>query len=213
MSDFLSNLIARSLGDTPAIQPRLPSHFESAADLFAESQSPAIIATNETSSPLFPTLPIPKLSAADQTGMEKPIENATVDSLAEKQQSHINEPVTPFRPSATPSPIRSVESSVEPQTKKTVVPITSVIDEKIHSGKSSTNSLRKPFDQPSLSSRRQNSFSSIEPRPSARTIHVTIGRVEVRAIQSSTPAPKQSNPAAPKLSLDHYLQNREGDPR
>ena len=53
MSDFLSNLIARSFTDAPAIQPRVPSLFETAGDEFpGEPQSPTpAIAAYETVAP------------------------------------------------------------------------------------------------------------------------------------------------------------------
>jgi hypothetical protein len=47
--------------------------------------------------------------------------------------------------------------------------------------------------------------------PSAPTIHVTIGRVEVRAVQSQpVAAARQPRPAGPRLSLDEYLRQRAG---
>ena len=54
------------------------------------------------------------------------------------------------------------------------------------------------------------------PRPSvesAPTINVTIGRVEVRATQAPTPAPRRSEGAAPRMSLDDYLRRRSGEVR
>jgi hypothetical protein len=62
---------------------------------------------------------------------------------------------------------------------------------------------------------RRKDFSPVEQRSSASapTIRVTIGRVEVRAIHSPTPAPKPAKPAPPKLSLEEYLRKREGSSR
>src|SRR5215472_14285931 len=48
MSDFLSNLIARSFTDAPAIQPRVPSLFETAGDEFPgepQSSTPSLAAS------------------------------------------------------------------------------------------------------------------------------------------------------------------------
>ncbi|HEV7892221.1 MAG TPA: hypothetical protein VGP08_16360 [Pyrinomonadaceae bacterium] len=42
----------------------------------------------------------------------------------------------------------------------------------------------------------------------APTINVTIGRVEVRATQAPAPAPKRTETAAPRMSLDDYLRRR-----
>jgi hypothetical protein len=42
-------------------------------------------------------------------------------------------------------------------------------------------------------------------------IHVSIGRVEVRAIMPPVAAPKSTPPSASKLSLEEYLKQRNGD--
>jgi hypothetical protein len=47
------------------------------------------------------------------------------------------------------------------------------------------------------------------PQPASPTIHVTIGRIEVRAT-SGPPAPRQ-RPAPAVMSLDDYLKRREGE--
>lgn len=44
--------------------------------------------------------------------------------------------------------------------------------------------------------------------PPAPTIHVTIGRVEVRATQSASPSSPKSRPTRPAMSLDDYLRRR-----
>jgi hypothetical protein len=47
----------------------------------------------------------------------------------------------------------------------------------------------------------------------APTINVTIGRVEVRATQGPSPAPRRTEVAAPRMSLDDYLRRRSGEVR
>ena len=44
----------------------------------------------------------------------------------------------------------------------------------------------------------------------APTVHVTIGRIEVRAMPAVAPA-RVAQPAKPKLSLDDYLRSRSGE--
>jgi hypothetical protein len=44
--------------------------------------------------------------------------------------------------------------------------------------------------------------------PPAPTIHVTIGRVEVRATHSTSPSTPKPRPARPTMSLDDYLRRR-----
>lgn len=46
--------------------------------------------------------------------------------------------------------------------------------------------------------------------PDATTIHVTIGRVEVRATPGQPARPTVSKPAQPSLSLEAYLRQRDG---
>jgi hypothetical protein len=49
-----------------------------------------------------------------------------------------------------------------------------------------------------------------EAESSPPPVQVTIGRVEVRAILPEVRAPRQSRPAAPKLSVSHYLKHPRG---
>lgn len=55
-------------------------------------------------------------------------------------------------------------------------------------------------------------FPSIPPTSSGEppAIHVTIGRVEVRAIMAPTAPPKIAAPPTPKISLEGYLKQRNG---
>jgi len=45
--------------------------------------------------------------------------------------------------------------------------------------------------------------------PAEPTVHVTIGRVEIRAVAAPA-AQKRSTPSKPALSLNDYLQRRSG---
>jgi hypothetical protein len=51
-----------------------------------------------------------------------------------------------------------------------------------------------------------------EPLP-APTIHVTIGRIEVRATPAPASAPPSRPKPAPTMSLDDYLRQRNGGSR
>jgi hypothetical protein len=48
-------------------------------------------------------------------------------------------------------------------------------------------------------------------RTSTSTVHVTIGRVEIRAVTPRKVTPKIESPASPKISLEEYLKQRNGD--
>jgi hypothetical protein len=76
------------------------------------------------------------------------------------------------------------------------------------------------FVQPQVSNRRQQPVSSPAFAREASSneppaIHVTIGRVEVRAIVTTPPPPRPSAPpaATPKISLEEYLEQRNRDRR
>jgi hypothetical protein len=206
MSDFLSNLIARNCAVPPAIRPRLPSRFEStAAGNFTEVQSFAPeTATAKTSPEISPA---PKLLTPDQTASAKQIANAATNSAARKQSIHTNE--------TTPIPMSHSDDARESgfNAKTTVVPITATPGEKKQGDTEKTQQFQPSSARPAFQARRQNLFSPDEPRSTVPIINVTIGRVEVRAIQSAAPAPKPAKSAPPKLSLDDYLQKRDGGAR
>ena len=206
MSDFLSNLIARSFAAQPAIQPRLPSRFESpAAGQFTEVQSSAPATTPAQMEPGIS--PAPRSFATDPPATGEPIANATPSSAAVKKAAHTNE-------ATTISTSHSDDASEAGfGAKKTVVPSSAVIGQKKQGDIKALKSFQQFSEHPAVQPRRQNSFSPNEHRPASPVINVTIGRVEVRAIQSAAPKPKPAKPAPPKLSLDDYLQKRDGGAR
>lgn len=55
---------------------------------------------------------------------------------------------------------------------------------------------------------KQRQFMPVEPPEAAPTIHVTIGRVEVRATPPPSPPQKEKRSRAPVMSLDEYLRQR-----
>jgi hypothetical protein len=71
--------------------------------------------------------------------------------------------------------------------------------------------------QPEIIGRRKPSPSSVPlPQPSLNeppAIHVTIGRVEVRAVMSPSAPPKAPSRVAPRPSLEEYLKQRNGRTR
>ena len=49
--------------------------------------------------------------------------------------------------------------------------------------------------------------------PTPAPVQISIGRVEVRAVQAAPDPPRASGPATPRLSLDDYLRQRNGSAR
>lgn len=71
-----------------------------------------------------------------------------------------------------------------------------------------------PALSPRHATRRQAAAPPPAPRAAARElppIEVTIGRIDVRAVTGAPAAPRATNAAAPRLSLDQYLRDRGGD--
>jgi hypothetical protein len=215
MSEFLSNLIARSFSDAPVIQPRRPSLFETAADEFArEAQSstppgplPETTASTSVPQSASRSSPIREIATADLTA------NAS-DRRETVPRLKPGERVTEDAPAIAHAPrpkLQTVEvKKVKLETNKVTVPTDSFADAKKDAGRKTPPS--QAFSEPRLvHPERRKDFSPAEQRSStsAPVIRVTIGRVEVRALHSPAPAPKLAKPAPPKLSLEDYLQQRK----
>ena len=71
-----------------------------------------------------------------------------------------------------------------------------------------------PLPRPPLSSARGLTRRPAAPvmtsAPPAPAIQVTIGRIEVRAVQSPSAPARRQGPAGPRLSLEEYLKSRAG---
>jgi hypothetical protein len=178
VSDFLSNLIARSFADEPVIQPRVPSLFEPTATEFLDEPQPFT----------------PTIAAATETIASPDVPPPVSRSSPMKRPSGQTEAIRK----------RSLETS------KVIVPVDSSRDE----GKDAEHKehVSEASSKPrSIRSRGRKVFSLVEkPSPtSPPIIRVTIGRIEVRAVQSPTPTPKPAKPPLPKLSLQEYLHKRE----
>ena len=65
-----------------------------------------------------------------------------------------------------------------------------------------------PHPHPAIS--RPQHANAREAAPAPPTIHVTIGRIEVRATPAATPPPRDARRAGPKLNLEDYLRTRGG---
>src|SRR5215831_18681931 len=134
MSDFLSNLIARSFTDAPAIRPRVPSLFETQAGEFLdEPQSPTpAIAAHETIAPRTAPAPehVSESSQTRETATTKiaktksvtDVANARAEESLPKRDARANQNT----PAIAQAPRRSVHPTrvrkLELETKKVVVP-------------------------------------------------------------------------------------------
>lgn len=184
MNDFLSNLMERSFSDVPVIRPRVPSLFEPTPVGFSDEQQ------SSTSASISELSQVQKIATANSI--------APVTDIAEE---HLSKPAA-SRPKAAPA-------ETLPERKHTIVPVAFSRGEEDHS--TNASEVFENFSKTRASrSMRRKDFSPANQRSSKSPpiIRVTIGRVEVRAVQSPAPGPKQAKPRFPKLSLEDYLRKR-----
>lgn len=211
MSDYLSNLIDRSLNLTEVIQPLLPTRFEalqpseeSLVEQFLElepedrlpsprislsssSQSPQLSPQSQQltagSNPLHPALSI----ASDSVIPPSPPEQLTPKPI--DQQHLVDQIDVLLEPS----------SSANPQSESHLI------------SKSIGVYQRSTLIQPKIVSLPEPTASRVPiAQPEPPTIQVTIGRVEVRAIASASPPRQPAKSPTPNLSLEDYLNRRGG---
>ena len=184
MNSFLSNLMERSFTDAPMIRPRVPSLFEPTPVDFSDEQQSSM------SAPISELSPVQEIATANSI--------APVTDIAKE---HLSKPAA-FRPKAVPA-------ETLPERKHIIVPLAFSRGEEDHS--TSTREVFENFSKTRASrSVRRKDFSPVDQRSSKSPpiIRVTIGRVEVRAVQSPAPGPKKAKPRPPKLSLEDYLRKR-----
>ena len=234
MSDFLSNLMARSFADASAIQPRLPSRFEAGgAGTFSENQiseeSSTVSAGQKTFNSPMPNpekaknFSAPKFEPANKKVLPvtngKAAEPLPPESFLEAGKIQPSKKVLPVTngKAAEPLPPESfleagkiqpsdLSASAERITQAAVTPM-------IRPASKSPDEYH--FSEPPPGIRQRITAAHFEPKSAQTTptINVTIGRVEVRAIHQSSPSSKAAKSVAPKLSLDDYLQKRDGGAR
>lgn len=203
MSDFLTALVGRTLGTTPVLSPRRRSRYEPDS--------------------------IDRRVASDER--DEAAERATAGPLPSQHAPDV--PPEDSRVTARMSPARVVPPPPSTRESRPVAAANSVPAAPLARDSSSTadhvvRSPERPGTVPAELLRRPGSHAvpAREPRapllrrdisPNARkdhrdiapAIHVTIGRVEVRAVhrdEAKRPAPKSAGP--PKLPLSDYLRQR-----
>ena len=151
-----------------------------------EIVKPQIIDRVEAAAPAeeSPSLPRPAITASKKT----------------TQPAIQPEIISPLAPAATPL-LPVVESSA---TEPSLLP---------NGTTTASNKTAQPAVQPEIISPLKPAAAPFLPARATSpdeppAIHVTIGRVEVRAIMPAPATPKAASPAAPKLSLKEYLKQR-----
>jgi hypothetical protein len=224
MSDFLSNLIARGFTDAPVIQPRVPSLFETATDEFFDGPQSSTAPGAEPETVGRSRALASKLSPIRETATTNPITNVSAvraekrtpksDDSGDQRASTIAQPSQPNVHAAKVKKIEVETKKLELERDEVIAPVDS-LRAREKEGDNKTGVAEVFPDRGRIQFRRRKDLSAIEQRSStsAPVIRVTIGRVEVRAIHPTAPAPKPAKATPQKLSLEDYLHKREGGVR
>jgi len=232
MSDYLTRLIERSLGLAPQIEPLIAPIHAPSGQMLNE--------TVETSAP-FESTPLAKIEISEHDASPgvagiQPRQASTPTAVSPPTFPRAeNEPRASSSRLPVPRPKLPTETNDSPHST-TSTPITvsrptfqasrSKTLEKL-SGSSKSRAL-SPTSPAASNGRSQivvkpeivrrmkpaptPAISLLQPSPKEPpAIHVTIGRVEVRAVAPSVAAPKPAPQYAPKLSLEDYLKRRNGE--
>jgi len=228
MSDYLNNLVAKSLNLTAVIQPRLASLFEppsvvggpvsghSSANL---ETAPGEQRSGETLAEQFPTQLVPNPAQMIVTHTPPPSPHRNTPVLVPRTAGYEND-APPSRNTGEQESqsilVQNIRRIVDEQSALLAVP--------------RSQNLRHPESVPIQARQSLTPVRVITPRhgtpriesaapasPEATatqgqtpTIRITIGRVDVRAIMPASPAPRPTpTRPGPALSLADYLKQRE----
>jgi hypothetical protein len=237
MSDYLTNLAARAHGTSAAVRPRVPSAFEDAPLIASFETTTPPMKQNQIvhSRPAHPVAE--RLPAMPALGAPPPISAKTRSAPTEKPVLEQLPPHSSREPSSV-EPHQASEAVVSDRSLPRMVAVKRTAPLKNPARDVSNDSpplaapstfgaarsdvrpiihVRKtPLPNPVTVPLRLRPVPTVA-RPSTATspppIHVTIGRVEVRAILPTPQSPRSAPPPAPKLSLDDYLKQRNGGGR
>lgn len=228
MSDFLTRLAQRSLGEAPAVRPRLPGLFAPLNEEATPASEAVVVDLHEPLPALAPAplsrAPKAREETADATGTgparapapavageragnavpaRKSEAQATQPSGDEGEaaasERSAREPLVRARPSAESgsSPVLLVEKAA-PREQLPASPPVAQTRQRARAKESTADSAGQYLDR--------------EPAQ-APAVHITIGRVEVRASIAAPPPPVRPRPEhKPALSLADYLRRGGAKP-
>lgn len=212
MSDYLTNLIARSFSSIEVIQPRLASRFESPQQLGEPIVEQFFELEQEDSVSPFPSssLNAPRLSS--NPNLLSQSSNTDLRPLP-SIQLEVGEQVV-----APPMPEQPVLEPIEQQrfVEQFSIPVETAPTVDSSSEFPLVSEARvppqiSPVMQPQIVPLPAPVKSSVSQEKAAPpTINVTIGRIDVRATTTSSPSRQPTKPPTPNLSLEDYLNARRG---
>lgn len=188
MNDYLTTLILTNLNLTPTLQPRVAALFEPAAsgNYNAGEREMYKDVRNETGAP---APPMPRVVVERDT-------RNRAGSRVRADSPNPDVERTPRIQAEAPTPSRVVsEPSAEPSASTSDVPRAVVVRPQV-----------KTIVEAAPIGRELTAPQTSADRP---VIRVTIGRVDVRAVQSPTPISPKKKDESPKMPLDEFLKRRE----
>lgn len=206
MTDYLSGLAARALGVANVVRPRPVARFEPPP---VEELEPSSM--SERPRPVHRAVERP--SAAAEPARTSPAREPVVAMRREAGPASFApaSPVEPVRPARSvlpePPPPRPNRESTAPRAERAeTAPAAPKIAAEVS---------RHPAT-PTRRETRREAYASLRaaaaPEPPA--VHVTIGRIEVRAVAPPVPTPARRTPRHPApLALDEYLEQRRSGRR
>lgn len=236
MNDFVDRLLGRP--GAAAIRPVVPTLFEPAAPLrtppvlpmgtFSESGAPGEPAVPSVPRAVSPTPgpvavpvsePAPFVHESRETHERYETHEVRVEPAAPRRlpgrlsretvreiPQERDDVVTPPAPiSLTTSTVAAVPVAVAPAAAVPAAPLapTSELVRAFPVARS------RPGETPTLPARPPTARRQTE--PAGPDVHISIGRVEIKAVPGPAPAPRPERPRRPVLGLDEYLKERGGD--
>lgn len=237
MSGYFSNLLARSHGTAEVMRPRVASLFEPVepqAEVLPEmetafpasdSEEPQIHVSKHVLPEEAVDAPAPRTARLAAARVEESPDGGKTESISELQKS---EPA-PFNAAVraslteTPQPVLRAAKAVEPQIDRRAAQVESSAALTAPSRVETVRTVNAPAAAPPASLTREPGPLTPTPRrprmqalpavpaipQNESEIHVTIGRLEVRAITDSGSKKKERTAPQP-MSLSDYLKSRAG---
>lgn len=234
MSNFLTNLVARSFAPAPdLLRPKLPSLFEAPAGSEPVlEESPSVHAREDVTEAdlISPAVQRPRLERyrahADEHGV-----SSRAESIREAPERYrvAAQTILPFEMEASPRTPIKMQSEEHVSAVQTVRAEAGPAERKQADGPRSealTQSAREndksesvqgsaarlvpvipKLESPhSIPQTENNMDAKIFPSEDrSPTVRISIGRIEVRAVTQPSPPARQVVPSRPKMSLDEYL--------
>ncbi|HEY9132668.1 MAG TPA: hypothetical protein VIM98_12995 [Dyella sp.] len=240
MSDFLDRLATRAIGGGSILSPRLPSFFEPVANASGTAivEAPTQMASAPKTrvgddEPLHPHRPVEKRVSADTSTRPPPVSAVQAEAvLARSERVEIANPEVSAaignkreaRGALEAPPLPSVGTQVSRDADMTVRErhivheqeiVRSVREEQLGTllpPRAPIFATTEDASPPAASGQRPAATRTAE-RPQAPgepVVHVSIGRLEVRAIASASTAAPRRQESPRSGSMDDYLRQRDG---